>query len=84
MKDDPDQIELRAILRAIGIKRHGDKWKIRMAEELGCTRGMITHWDKGNRNIIGMAEQSIRRMARANKITKSDIDAQLLVDTVNK
>lgn len=84
MKDDPDQAELRAILRAIGIKRHGEIWKIRMAEDMNCDRSTITLWDNGSRNIKGFAADKLRRMAKLSGIKKSDIEAQIVVDTVNK
>jgi hypothetical protein len=75
-----NQEELRATLRAIGIKRHGDKWKIRMAEDMRCSRSLITLWDNGERNIKGFAAEKLLRMAKLSGIKKSDIEAQILVD----
>lgn len=84
MTNTQEQTELRAMLRAIGIKRHGETWKIRMAEDMGCDRSTITLWDNGGRKIKGFAADKLRRMAKLAGIKKSDIDAQILVDTVNK
>ena len=73
-----------AELRAVGIKRHGQTWKSRMAEDLGCSRSIITLWDNGSRKIGKFAADSIRRMAKLSGIKKSDIDAQIVVDSANK
>lgn len=53
------QDELRAMLKAIGMKRHGKTWKIRMAEDMRCSRSTITLWDQGERNIKGFAADKL-------------------------
>ncbi len=77
------QDELRAMLKAIGMKRHGKTWKIRMAEDMRCSRSTITLWDQGERNIKGFAADKLKCMAKLSGIKKSDINAILSVDNAN-
>lgn len=78
-----NQKELQAILRTLGKKRHGNVWKVRIAEDMGCDRSTVTLWDNGQRSIGKYAAEKLRRMAKRSGIKKSDIDAELLVDKAN-
>lgn len=68
-----DQTYLRALLRAVGIKKHGETWKIRLAEDLGYSRAMVTLWDKGDREIGHRAARDLEKLAKRLGIKKCDI-----------
>lgn len=66
-----DAEELRALLKLVGIKRHGEQWKNRLAKDLGCDRSTITLWEQGKRGFSSFSADRIRRMAKAEGIKKA-------------
>ena len=70
-----DQQYRRALLRAVGLKKHGKHWKVRLSEDLERDRSTITYWDQGKNPIDRLVERELERMARTLGIKKSDIVA---------
>jgi len=65
----------RALLRTVGVKKHGEHWKVRLSEDLERDRSTITYWDQGKNPIDKLVERELERMAKSLGIKKSDIVA---------